>query len=240
MNRITSAIFIFISIIFTCNSQVGIGTTTPDSSSILDIESTNQGILIPRLTTAQENTITSPAMGLLVYNTDLKNFRFNYGNTATPNWIRTSRNISVKYSNNAADTSSNINTNSVITAPIISTLEWNDDTTLFTVNAAANTITILQTGRYRISVNISLSTTSMTARLTPEMWVAINGTQRGTYASTGYIRNNNNHQESSLHINEVFELTANDIISISIIRTANAGTVNLRSAGSSNIYVEKI
>ena len=240
MNRITSTIFFIISIMFTCNSQVGIGTTTPDPSSILHIESTTQGILFPRLTTAQENAITSPASGLLFYNTDLKVFRFNNGNAATPNWIKTSRNMSVKYSNNAADTSVNVNTNSAITAPIVSTLEWNDDTTLYTVNTATNTITLLQAGRYRISVNTSLATASTTDRLTPEMWIAVNGTQRGTFASTGYIRTNQGHQESSLHITEVFELIANDVISISIIRTANSGTVNLRSAGSSNIYIEKI
>jgi hypothetical protein len=68
----------------------------------------------------------------------------------------------------------------------------------------------------------------------------INGTQRGTYSSTGYIRTNQGHQESSLHINEVFQLNANDVVSVGIIRTANSGTVNLRSASSSNIYIERI
>ena len=221
-------------------AQVGIGTTAPDTSSILDVVSTNQGILVPRLTTLQENAIVNPATGLLIYNTERKEFRFNKGTTASPSWIKTSRNASVKYSNDASDTSVNVNSNSTIRAPIISTIEWNDDTTLYTVNAATNTITVTETGRYRISINVSLSTTSGTDRLTPEMWISVNGTQRGTFGSTGYIRTNQGHQESSLHITEVFELTANDVLSISIRRTANGGNVNLRSAGSSNIYVEKI
>jgi len=51
-------------------SQVGIGTTTPDSSSILDIESTTSGLLIPRMTQTQRLAITTPATGLLVYETD--------------------------------------------------------------------------------------------------------------------------------------------------------------------------
>jgi len=72
------------------------------------------------------------------------------------------------------------------------------------------------------------------------MWIEINGTTRGSYASTGYIRNQNGHKESSLHLTEVLQLNANDIISVGIIRTGNAGTVNLRSVGSSNIYIEKI
>ncbi|PHQ28773.1 hypothetical protein [Leeuwenhoekiella nanhaiensis] len=52
-------------------SQVGIGTTSPDNSSILDLSSSNRGLLIPRLNlVATSNTapVTSPAEGLLVYN----------------------------------------------------------------------------------------------------------------------------------------------------------------------------
>lgn len=52
------------------NAQVGIGTTSPDSSSILDVSSTNRGFLPPRLTTAERQSIPSPADGLLVYDTD--------------------------------------------------------------------------------------------------------------------------------------------------------------------------
>tara|TARA_R110002124_G_scaffold138576_6_gene302158 strand:- start:85780 stop:87330 length:1551 start_codon:yes stop_codon:yes gene_type:complete len=53
-------------------SQIGINTTTPDESSILDISATNRGVLFPRvaLSGAGDNTtITNPAESLLVYNT---------------------------------------------------------------------------------------------------------------------------------------------------------------------------
>jgi len=52
--------------------SVGVGTTTPAASSILDITSTTKGILFPRMTTTEINAITSPADGLTVYNTTLK------------------------------------------------------------------------------------------------------------------------------------------------------------------------
>lgn len=52
------------------NAQVGIGTTTPDPSSILDIVDTNKGILVPRMTMAERNAIITPATGLLIYQTD--------------------------------------------------------------------------------------------------------------------------------------------------------------------------
>lgn len=51
-------------------SQVGIGTTTPHASSILHLNSTTAGLLIPRLTSAQKTAIASPATGLLIYQTD--------------------------------------------------------------------------------------------------------------------------------------------------------------------------
>jgi hypothetical protein len=43
----------------------------PENTAILDIRSTNQGVLLPRLTTAQRAGISSPADGLLVYDTDI-------------------------------------------------------------------------------------------------------------------------------------------------------------------------
>lgn len=49
---------------------LGMGTTAPNNSSILDINSTTKGVLFPRMTMAQRDAITSPATGLLIYQTD--------------------------------------------------------------------------------------------------------------------------------------------------------------------------
>ena len=49
---------------------MGIGTTTPDASSALDITSTTKGLLIPRMTETQRDAISSPATGLMIYQTD--------------------------------------------------------------------------------------------------------------------------------------------------------------------------
>lgn len=70
--------------VFTSNAQVGIGTTSPDASSMLDVSSTTKGMLTPRMTTAQRTAISSPADGLIVYDTTLK--AFYYYNAATPAW----------------------------------------------------------------------------------------------------------------------------------------------------------
>jgi hypothetical protein len=43
--------FAFLAIGF-ANAQVGVGTTTPDASAVLDVSSTDKGLLLPRMTTA--------------------------------------------------------------------------------------------------------------------------------------------------------------------------------------------
>jgi hypothetical protein len=75
----------FLLLSLTGNAQIGIGTTTPNASSILDVTSTTKGLLTPRMTTAQRNAITTPADGLMVYDTDLKLFYYYSAGTAT--WL---------------------------------------------------------------------------------------------------------------------------------------------------------
>ena len=50
--------------------NIGIGTTSPHPSAMLDIASTARGFLAPRMLQSQRNLITSPAAGLLIYQTD--------------------------------------------------------------------------------------------------------------------------------------------------------------------------
>jgi hypothetical protein len=51
--------------------QVLVGSSTPAASTILQADSTTQGFLPPRMTTAQKNAIASPPAGLIVYDTGL-------------------------------------------------------------------------------------------------------------------------------------------------------------------------
>jgi len=55
---------------------VGIGTTDPHNSAALDVSSVTQGMLVPRMTTAERQAIPSPANGLLVYDTSVNAFFF--------------------------------------------------------------------------------------------------------------------------------------------------------------------
>ena len=56
---------------------------TKDASAILQLDSTTQGMLPPRMTATQRDAIATPAQGLVIYNTDTN--QYNYWNSTT--WI---------------------------------------------------------------------------------------------------------------------------------------------------------
>ena len=62
-------------------AQVGINTTTPDGSAALEIASTDSGVLIPRMTQAERDLIGTPAIGLLIFQTDNTSGFYYYNGT---------------------------------------------------------------------------------------------------------------------------------------------------------------
>jgi hypothetical protein len=69
------------------NAQVGIGTSTPHQSAMLEVSNISKGVLIPRMTAAQRTSISLPANGLLVYQTDdPQGLYYNAGTPGLPNW----------------------------------------------------------------------------------------------------------------------------------------------------------
>jgi uncharacterized protein (TIGR02145 family) len=68
---IVIALLFFSTITF---AQYGIGTDTPNPSAILDITSTTDGILIPRMNSTERDAIASPANSLLIFNTSNNTF----------------------------------------------------------------------------------------------------------------------------------------------------------------------
>lgn len=93
-NSVVIIVLFFFNLSF---GQVGIGTINPNASSILDIQSTNKGLLIPRilLTGKSDNiTVATPSKGLIVYNinTNLiqmpngEGIYYNIGTSILPIW----------------------------------------------------------------------------------------------------------------------------------------------------------
>jgi hypothetical protein len=59
----------------------GATLSTINSSAVLQLDSTNRGLLLPRMTTTQRNAIATPAAGLVVYDTTMNGFCLYNGST---------------------------------------------------------------------------------------------------------------------------------------------------------------
>ncbi len=90
-------IVVFITLIFCgkLTAQVGIGTSTPHQSSILDIVASNKGVSFPNVELTSENdtkTIEKPEKGLIIYNPNSSHIPqgiyYNGGTTTAPNWLK--------------------------------------------------------------------------------------------------------------------------------------------------------
>jgi hypothetical protein len=71
MRKLSFFIAMFLLLSSELFAQVGINAenSAPDPSAMLDVSATNKGFLTPRMTTVQRDAITSPAAGLIIYNT---------------------------------------------------------------------------------------------------------------------------------------------------------------------------
>ena len=67
--------------------QIGIGTQNPHTSSVLDVSSNNKGVLIPKLTSTERDSISNPATGLMLYNKTRRCLEVNEGTPVLPDWV---------------------------------------------------------------------------------------------------------------------------------------------------------
>ena len=100
MKRFSITIILFLALSLVGEAQIGIGTTTPDASAQLDVNSSTKGLLAPRVALTSMDAagpVTSPATGLLVYNTAtagtspnnvVPGYYYNSGTPAAPSWKR--------------------------------------------------------------------------------------------------------------------------------------------------------
>lgn len=199
------AFTLLVSVFYAQNGgSVGINTTSPDISAVLDIQSKNndKGVLIPRLTTTERDQITTPANGLMVYNKDLSCLQINTGTTTAPIWSCTGGDPS---SNGSATVSSYDCTGS--TLGILSTgVSANGVTHIIKANvtkagnyiiaATSNGVTFFGSGVFAgtglqeiiltaIGTPITTGTTTFTLNTTPSCSFDINvqdGSSNGTAA----------------------------------------------------------
>ena len=72
--------------LFAQNVSINADGSLADTSAILDISSTTKGLLLPRMTTSQQNSIILPANGLTIFNTTLNSIMINIGTSVSPVW----------------------------------------------------------------------------------------------------------------------------------------------------------
>jgi len=130
--------------VFAQKENVGIGTTKPDQSAILDLSSSNKGLLMPRLSLQQRTAIQNPANGLIVYQTDmLSGFYFYDGKEWKPLSSATEQNSIANDPNDWTQNGNSVNTGA--------------STPYFGTNSASD---LLFAAGGRIATYISSSTTN--------------------------------------------------------------------------------
>ena len=179
---------------FPSSGKVGIGTATPDASSLLEIKSTNKGLLIPRMMQAQRNAIASPANGLLIYQTD-NTKGFYYFDTkwkavsATDTTLanRTLSNLQSTAINNNLIANGNNKYNLGSTAKRWKTLN------LYNLNFSDNTVQTTAFIPYTVGTGISISN-GVIKNTSPDKTVILTGSKgisvSGTYPSFTISANN--------------------------------------------------
>jgi uncharacterized protein (TIGR02145 family) len=80
----------------TLSGTLGVGTSSPNTSAKVEVDATNKGVLLPRVTlsgSTDATTIATPATSLLVYNTAtvsdvVPGYYYNSGTSGSPVWVR--------------------------------------------------------------------------------------------------------------------------------------------------------
>ena len=240
MKKITYLFFLFVTTISL--SQIGIGTTSPDASSALDLSSINSGLLIPRMIESERVGITNPAEGLMVYQTDATSGFYYYDGATWAGLGDTTADAitldnykdytdAVKVTNT---TTGNINTG-------VLTFDYFTTTNLLGTNRGQFTldtdgITPNFTGTVDIIFNIQLS--GSISRAAPGFRWKHDG-ETGPWVIHTYIRNSQGHNESSANFSTTIDVVANQKIFIQNDNFANGGTVTSPAGGVEFIVIRR-
>ncbi|GEM_PF-1110412 len=248
-------------------SQVGINTNTVQNGVMLEVNSNQKGVLLPRVA-LQSRTSTSPLgasipTGTVVFNTATTG---TFPNTITPglhwwsaedqqwtNFSTDSNNLLMKYTNSESGTSTtNYNTTNLVNVKLFGNRIINESSAVYSVNTTDQSVTINNYGLYSISTLLSMerqddgdhSRQSLTAR------IYVNGTGVGTEQvySPGYIASDGGIRGLFSHaFTEYLVLNDGDVVTVKIKRTDGSyssgygdAPVRFYRSGDSSISIQRI
>ncbi|PTX61625.1 hypothetical protein C8N46_104268 [Kordia periserrulae] len=228
-------------------SQIGINTTTVEDGVALKIESSDEGILIPRVSLTAKNNLspftTAPPTSTLIYNTQTSG---TFPNNVVPGFYYWDGSVwrpindtkiskTTKFSNNS--TSTNFNTSGGVDIDIFNSLQWNEDTALY--NKINNTqLEILETGLYRVTCNLSLVTSDIERYIYTSL--RLDTTDVGDRIHGVGPEDSGGNDKFSIHFSQIIQINAGQILKLRSYRDGSSATITFDSLGTSSILVERV
>ncbi len=225
-------------------SQVGIGTDIVEPNAILQIESTNQGLLLPQISLTSSTdviTITNPEESLLVFNTNTLNDvypGYYYWDGAA--WARftTDEKPSIKYINTSTQ---NVNANTNLN--LFGAIQWNSDTSYYEVLNVSN-LKIKRPGVYNFDINVHFDGDEREL-VSPQAQIEINGVPAGPIAASAALENKDGEggkPGGNLIITTTLTIEANDEITVAVKQGTSLNyqkrMVKINNLGTSYIYIK--
>ena len=228
-------------------SQVAIGTTIIENGVQFKVESSNSGVLIPRIALTSRNVVApvtaTPPAGTLIYNTVTSgNFPYNvvpgfyYWDGLEWRAIADTKiNKTVKFRNNT--TSINFSTAGGVYVDIFNTVDWNEETTLF--QKINNTdLRITETGLYEVTCNLSLDCSNIERYL--NLRLNINGVDTGENIRGIAPEDSGSNGTFSVHFTQYLVINTNDVLRLRSYRDGSSATISFDANGTSSLVVKRI
>lgn len=259
----TLSIVILFTLLMTTAShaQVGIGNTTPDKSSLLEIGtgSDNYGILIPRVTLVAANVaapVVNPSHSLMVYNTATNLTPVGYINDVRPGfyswdatkakWVtQTKETRTAKWK--SIDITEELNENTANEVNLFGTEVYNDDSNLYQVTPSptADDLLITESGRYEIKITIGIEVIEADKYEEIVIKTDLKLSKLGidTYPSVtvyGYINDDNDIVRGHIQIFDIIEIDENSELSVEVIRETDPGEVYIEGVGKAFLTIRKL
>lgn len=232
--------------------QVGIGTTTIENGVEFKVESTDSGILIPRIALTARNVLApvaaTPPRGTLIFNTATAGTfpnnvvpGFYYWDTTVWRSIAdTNINKTAKFRNNTTslDLSSDTASGAGVFADIFNTNDWNEEPTLF--EKLSNTeLRVNQSGLYEITCNFYLRCNTVERYM--NIRLNVNGTDvnepvKAMAPEDGGSSNNS----FSVNFTQYIILNASDVLRINCVRDGSNATITFDANQTSSIVIKRL